>query len=122
MTLNEYQDLALRTAPQGTSPYHDLLHGGLGVATEAGELLDVLKKHHAYAKEIDHANLREEIGDVLWYLALLARSLGTNLDSIAAINVAKLRKRYPERYNHHHALNRDLTAERAVLENYDRTN
>jgi NTP pyrophosphatase (non-canonical NTP hydrolase) len=122
MTLNEYQDLALRTAPQGTTPYHDLLHGGMGVATEAGELLDVLKKHHAYGRDLDPANLREEIGDILWYTALLARSLGTNLDSIAAVNVAKLRKRYPERYTHHNALNRDLTAERAVLENYDRTN
>ena len=116
MTLNDYQAAALRTAPQGTSPYHDLVHGAMGVATEAGELLDVVKKHHAYNKEIDHANLREEIGDVLWYLALLARSLGTDLDSIAAINVAKLRTRYPDRYTDHHALNRNLGAERAILE------
>lgn len=116
MTLNDYQAAALRTAPEGTTPYHDLLHGTLGVATEAGELLDVVKKHHAYNKEIDRTNLREEIGDVLWYLALLARSLGTDLDSIAATNVAKLRARYPERYNHHDALNRNLGAERAILE------
>lgn len=122
MTLNEYQDLALRTAPQGTTPYHDLLHGGLGVATEAGELLDVLKKHHAYAREIDRTNVREEIGDVLWYVALLCRSLGTDMETVAAINVAKLRARYPDKYTHSNALNRDLTAERAVLENYDRTN
>jgi hypothetical protein len=62
MTLNEYQEAALRTARENVPSYHDLLHGGMGVATEAGELLDVIKKHHAYGKEIDLVNLREEIG------------------------------------------------------------
>lgn len=120
MELSHYQEAALRTAPDGVTPYHDLLHGALGVATEAGELLDVIKKNHAYGRELDHTNIREEIGDVLWYLALLARATGTSLDTIAEANVAKLRARYPNRYNHHHALNRNLAAERATLETYDR--
>lgn len=118
MTLSEYQDAALRTAPRDVTPYHDLLHGALGVATEAGELLDVLKKNHAYGRGLDHANIREEIGDVLWYLALLARATGTNLDQIAATNVAKLKQRYPEKFTNELALNRNLAAERAILESH----
>lgn len=116
MTLNEYQNAALRTAPEGVTPYHDLLHGGMGVATEAGELLDVVKKQHAYGKEIDLVNLREEIGDVLWYLALLCRATGTTLDQVAYRNIDKLRTRYPHKFSQAHALNRNLGAERASLE------
>lgn len=122
MELSQYQEAALRTAPEGVTPYHDLLHGALGVATEAGELLDVIKKNHAYGRELDHTNIREEIGDVLWYLALLARATGSSLDSIAEANVAKLRTRYPEKFTTHHAINRNLAAERATLETYDGIN
>lgn len=118
MTLHEYQTAALRTAPRDVTPYHDLLHGAMGVATEAGELLDVVKKNWAYHKPIDHVNIREEIGDVLWYLALLARATGSDLDQIAATNVAKLRARYPEKFTNEQALHRDLGAERAILESH----
>jgi NTP pyrophosphatase (non-canonical NTP hydrolase) len=116
MTLNEYQEAALRTAPENVQSYHDLLHGGMGVATEAGELLDVIKKHHAYGKEIDLVNLREEIGDVLWYLALLCRATGTTLDQVAYRNIDKLRVRYPQKFTTINALNRDLETERRSLE------
>lgn len=116
MTLNEYQEAALRTAPENVPSYHDLLHGGMGVATEAGELLDVIKKHHAYGKEIDLVNLREEIGDVLWYLALLCRATGTTLDQVAYRNIDKLRVRYPQKFTTINALNRDLETERRSLE------
>lgn len=116
MTLKEYEDSALRTAPEGVGPYHDLLHGGLGVATEAGELLDQIKKQHAYGKDMDIVNLREEIGDVLWYLALLCRATGTTLDQVAYRNIDKLRTRFPNKFSTEKALNRDLAAERSVLE------
>lgn len=115
MTLNEYQEAALRTAPVADQG-HDIIHGGLGVATEAGELLDGLKKKHAYGKPLDLVNFREEIGDVLWYLALLCRGAGTTLDQVAERNIAKLRARYPEKFTSENALNRNLAAERAILE------
>lgn len=117
MTLNEYQESALRTAPQDVAPYHDLLHGGMGVATEAGELLDQIKKQYAYGKDLDIVNLREEIGDIMWYCALLCRATGTTLDQVAYRNIEKLRTRYPEKFTAEKALNRNLVAERAALEN-----
>ena len=121
MQLNEYQELALRTAAPregegSVNAEHDLLHAGMGFASEGGEFLDVLKKKHAYDKPMDMVNLREEIGDIMWYCAIAARGLGTTLEDIATINIQKLAKRYPERFTAEAALNRDLDGERAVLE------
>jgi len=61
-------------------------------------------------------NAREEAGDLLWYLALIARALGTDLETIARTNIEKLRTRYPGKFTAEAALNRDLEAERKTLE------
>lgn len=118
MTLNEYQIAALRTAPVASAD-HDLLHAVMGLVTETGELMDALKKQHAYGKPLDLVNLREEAGDVLWYLPLLCRALGVSLETVAETNIAKLRARYPEKFTSGHALNRDLETERKILEGKD---
>lgn len=114
-SLNEYQQAALRTAPVATKE-HDLLHAVLGLVTEAAELADVIKKNHAYGKPLDRVNMIEEISDVAWYCALACRALDTDLSTVATLNIDKLRKRYPEKFTEHQALNRDLDGERAVLE------
>lgn len=116
MTFQEYQQLALRTAPGAYQPSVDLAHGAMGVSTEAGEILDVVKKHEFYGKPVDWVNVREEIGDVLWYLALLARASGTTLEACGELNIKKLEKRYPDKFTNERALSRDLEGERAVLE------
>jgi NTP pyrophosphatase (non-canonical NTP hydrolase) len=118
MNLNEYQQAATRTAPapgaqKWVSPnpsllrsdneqHHarvDLLHAALGLAGEAGEVVEHVKKAMYYGKPLDEAKLKEEAGDLLWYIAApLCRALGCTLDELASANVAKLRKRYPEKY------------------------
>jgi NTP pyrophosphatase (non-canonical NTP hydrolase) len=115
-TLNEYQIAALRTAPKPTAPEEDLMHAAAGVCTEGGELMDVFKKFHFYGKPIDWVNVQEEIGDVLWYLALACRASGTSLEVIAEKNIAKLKARYPEKFTNFRAINRDLETERKFLE------
>lgn len=47
-----------------------ILHGAIGMMTEAGEILDIFKKHIFYGKPVDVAHLKEEIGDFFWYLAI----------------------------------------------------
>lgn len=116
MDLNKYTAEALRTADPAATAEHDLLHAIMGLVTESAELLDVLKKRHAYGKPVDLVNLREEAGDVLWYLPLLCRALGVSLNDVAALNIAKLRARYPAKFTQDAALNRNLDAERAILE------
>jgi NTP pyrophosphatase (non-canonical NTP hydrolase) len=117
-TFSEYQKNALRTASTAVTTEHDLWHGVLGLVTESAEMADVLKKQHAYGKPIDLVNLKEELGDVLWYIALLCRALDTDMETIAQANIEKLKIRYPERYTNEKALNRNLKAERALLEDY----
>lgn len=122
----DYQTEALRTE-SGLEPIADfawltdanpsrLLHAAMGMATEAGEFLDPIKKHLFYGKPLDLVNLREEVGDLLWYIAIACDALDTTIDAEMQRNIAKLRKRYPEKFTSEAANERDLTAERAILE------
>lgn len=98
MNIFIYQQLAEKTEKQMDLPGR-LQHGMLGIITEAGELGDTVKKHVIYGQELDVANLQEEIGDILWYLAVIANATGINLSRAASDNIAKLQKRYPEAYS-----------------------
>lgn len=94
-----------------------LLHASMGLCTEAGELQDQLKKHIFYGKDLDLVNLFEEAGDLFWYLAILADALGyKTFTQIMSRNIAKLQKRYPQKFTEKDAQVRDLEAERKVLE------
>ena len=95
--LNQYQTLANRTAKAGDKPFN-LMHSALGLAGEAGEFVDTVKKHLVYGKPLDQENLVEELGDLLWFVALAAETLDVSLSAIATLNIEKLEKRYPEKY------------------------
>ena len=71
---------------------------GLGLAGEAGEVCDLLKKELAHRRKVN--SYTEELGDVLWYVSALAFACGTSLREVAKANVDKLRKRYPNGYSH----------------------
>ena len=92
----------------------DLIHAILGIITEAGELAEALLKA-MNTGEFDETNLREEGGDQLWYLAMKFRALGTTFEREAERNIAKLKTRFPDKFNQDEAINRDLLAEEAVL-------
>lgn len=68
----------------------------LGLAGEVGEVVDIIKKDRYQAQPLDREKLKNEIGDVLWYLTNLTASLGMTLQEVAESNSAKLRKRYPD--------------------------
>lgn len=91
-------------------------HGVIGIVTEAGELMDAIKKTKIYRKELDKVNLVEELGDIFWYTALLCDELGVNFEDIMDKNIAKLESRYPEKYSNDNAINRNTDTERAILE------
>jgi NTP pyrophosphatase (non-canonical NTP hydrolase) len=93
-----------------------LVHAAFGMSTEAGEFLDQLKKHFFYGKALDLTNLKEELGDILWYIAIAMDELGTDFPTEMDRVIRKLRVRFPEKFNPVDANLRDLNAERDELE------
>ena len=79
MKLLEYKGLALRTAAKSDSKHQDLMHAASGLVTEIGEIVDQYKRAIFYKKEYDLTHLLEEVGDVMWYLALALEATGTDL-------------------------------------------
>lgn len=102
--------------PLGHKQLSRLLHAGMGLTTEAGEFMDQLKRHLFYGKELDEHNLREELGDLLWYIGIACDALDTTVEIEMARVLNKLMVRYPEKFENYLALNRDLAGERAVIE------
>lgn len=92
-----------------------LLHGILGVATEAGEMLEALRKG-LNSEGFDTVNLFEECGDNQWYIAAMLRVMGKTFTDAEVTNIAKLRKRFPNKFTEFDANNRNLMGERTTLE------
>ena len=96
MTLDDYQRLALRTASD-KSKRNELFHLLLGLAGETGEISEMFKKlvrdkdSDESALEVD--TLKKELGDVLWYVAVLADYFGLSLEDIGRQNISKLADR-----------------------------
>lgn len=116
MKLDEYTREASRTCADLGSDLLNGLHMALGMSTEVSEIEDVYKKLLAYDKPIDEVNEKEEMGDLMWYVVNHCRQKGWDLEEIMATNIAKLRARYPEKFTQEAALNRNLEAERKILE------
>lgn len=91
-------------------------HAARGMVTEAGEIIDALKKHSCYGKTLDLVNLKEEVGDVLWYASVMLDALGLTFEDAMEATARKLKKRYPNGFTQEAALNRDLEAEKKALE------
>lgn len=93
MTLNEYQARALNTAANKTK-HNELFHLLLGLVGEAGEISEKMKKivrdHNSDEAKVDRNDLKKELGDVLWYTAVLADYFDIQLEDVARHNIDKL--------------------------------
>lgn len=125
MQPDTYQQLAARTEAPEAKPMkrmHQsynvrLTHAVFGLLTESGELADTLKRHIYYGQPLDRVNVEEELGDIMWYVALACNALGLSLDEVLQANTAKLRARFPDQFTERHAKeeNRDREAESRAL-------
>ncbi len=97
MTFDEYQKQALDTAIINSDPLMDKTIWAMGVSGEAGELLEKWKKIVAYkdgkVSDEDLIEIKKELGDVVWYVAVMAHSLGLSLDDVMKANQEKLASR-----------------------------
>ena len=109
MTGKEFQTHAMRTANGAIDRHYDrLVNGVLGLTGEAGEVADLVKKFLFQGHDLDREHIIEEVGDVLWYCALIADSCGTNLDHVMQTNVDKLSLRYPDGFSAQNSINREV--------------
>jgi NTP pyrophosphatase (non-canonical NTP hydrolase) len=94
MKLNEYQDKAIKEAFYEKD---DIVYNALGITGEAGEIADHVKKmlrdDDGKLTEERKEAIKKELGDVLWYLANMARRLGLSLDEVAEANIKKIQDR-----------------------------
>ena len=99
MTINEYQRLAMTTLNPALDRRDVLINGVMGLCGEAGEAIDIVKKHLAQGHELDQEKLIKELGDVAWYLAETAYALDVPLEDVLQRNIDKLRACYPEGFD-----------------------
>lgn len=124
MNGNEYQKLAMRTNDgKATDRLNDKIEmieffkdakagrpaekydlGGIfnaafGLSGEVGEFNDMLKKWVFHEKELDVVHAKKELGDIMWYVAMMCHSFGWELDEILQMNVDKLKARYPDGFD-----------------------
>lgn len=102
ITVDLYQAECSRTCPKPIDPHMPVY----GLVGEVGELVDYLKKVRYHGHDEDMEHIKEEIGDIMWYLSILAQSFGLKLSDVAESNIAKLRRRYPDGFDQERSKNR----------------
>ena len=94
MNLKEYQKLVKKTAKGDYKKKEDeIVNWGLGVVGEAGDLAGCIKKT-VYHKNDQTKGVRENVGDTMWYLAMICNYYGWDFDEVLVENIKKLKKRY----------------------------
>lgn len=106
MTANDYQKQAMTTLNPTLSKKDVLINGVMGLCGEAGEAIDIVKKHLHQGHALDREALKKELGDIAWYLAETAWALEIPLEEILTENLAKLKARYPEGFDTERSMKR----------------
>ena len=107
MTLKEYQQLAMTTLNPELDRKDVLINGVMGLCGEAGEAIDIVKKHLAQGHDLDREALIKKLGDVAWYLAETAYALDVSLEEVCSRNIDKLRRRFPEGFSKENSIHRE---------------
>ncbi|MEO6513685.1 MAG: nucleoside triphosphate pyrophosphohydrolase family protein [Candidatus Saccharimonadales bacterium] len=97
MNFNDYQRAAIKTNLAQKDQFKELMQQVLGLADESGEVQSIFKKwirdQNADISKLDVANVKKELGDVLWYIAVISHDLNIPLSEIAQTNIDKLASR-----------------------------
>lgn len=104
---SEYQKLAAGTANQRETYTNKLLNWTMGLSTETGEIAEVVKHWAFHNHPLDTEHIKEELGDLLWYISQMSELLGFDLQDIADENLIKLAQRYPYGFDSERSINRE---------------
>lgn len=94
----------------------DFIHAALGIVSEVGELVEEFMLAKAEGRPMRTTNIKEEIGDVMWYLAMWMRHFKLRFEDCADSNIAKLTVRFPEKFTEDDAHNRNIDKEMKAIE------
>ena len=103
----EYQKLAMVTLNKDLTKKDMLSNGVMGLCGESGEVIDVVKKHLYQGHELDVNKIKDELGDVMWYVAEICESLDLSLDDVLEGNILKLKKRFKNGFSVIESINRE---------------
>lgn len=116
---NEYQELAMRTNDRKcterlecascafqSSDVGGIVNASLGLSGETGELNDMIKKAIFHGHELEEEKVKKELGDIMWYVAMMCESFGFEMEEIMQMNIDKLKARYPEGFSEYDSLHR----------------
>lgn len=106
MEVETYKELAMCTLNPNLNKRDMLINSVMGLCGEAGEAIDIVKKHLFHNHPLDKDGLIMELGDIAWYLAEAANALDIPLEEILMRNIEKLKKRYPEGFQRERSLHR----------------
>lgn len=95
MDLKEYQELCKKTAKKFDSKEKEILTWGLGITGEAGDVASCIKKTFAHNND-QRAGIKENIGDSLWYAAMICNFFDWNMEDVLKENIKKLEARFPK--------------------------
>ena len=107
ITAGEYQRKAEHFIRHELTREQKLSNAAMGLCGEAGEVCDLLKKHLYQGHKLDMDKVREELGDVAWYIAFVATALNIPLTDVLCGNIDKLSRRYPEGFSEERSINRE---------------
>lgn len=97
MNLKEYQEACKRTAKKFDTNEKEILTWGLGITGEAGDVASCIKKTFAHDND-QREGIKENLGDALWYAAMICNFFNWDFNEILEKNIEKLKERYPERF------------------------
>ena len=106
MNMHDYQRQAQRTARPDWTLEQRLTMAALGAAGESGEFADMVKKLLFHSHDLNEEQMLLELGDILWYVTEAAAALGYSLETVAEMNIAKLKRRYPDGFDTERSRNR----------------
>ena len=107
MTGNEYQTLASRTIGKEMTKADQEFHALHGMVGEIGELHSIYQKRYQGHLEESDEHRKKELGDLLWFIAEYCTACDWELEDVMALNIDKLRKRYPEGFDSNRSQHRE---------------
>lgn len=93
--LKNYQEFCKTTSKKFDNPEKEIMTWGLGVSGEAGDIAGCIKKTFSHGND-QKAGIKENLGDTLWYIAMICNFFDWNLEDVLNENMEKLKKRYPQ--------------------------